>query len=81
MVVVFAYAFPHRKTQDFLLELNKKVFKGNTSIKNQEMSFEIKNGNVSATDTKKKKEKANILHEQVCHGKPAGVAVCGYALK
>ena len=34
-----------------LLELNKKVFKGNTSIKNQEMSIEIKNGNLKLPKT------------------------------
>ena len=34
------------KNVEDLLELNKKVFKGNTSIKNQEMYVEIKNGNL-----------------------------------
>ena len=39
------------KNIEDLLELNKKVFKGNTSIKNQEMSVEIKNGNLKLPKT------------------------------
>ena len=39
------------KNVEDLLELNKKVFKGNTSIKNQEMSVEIKNGNLKLPKT------------------------------
>ena len=39
------------KNVEDLLELNKKVFKGNTSIKNQEMFVEIKNGNLKLPKT------------------------------
>ncbi len=39
------------KNAEDLLELNKKVFKGNTSIKNQEMFVEIKNGNLKLPKT------------------------------
>ncbi len=39
------------KNVEDLLELNKKVFKGNTSIKNQEISVEIKNGNFMLPQT------------------------------
>ena len=39
------------KNIEDLLELNKKVFKGNTSIKNQEMYVEIKNGNLKLPKT------------------------------
>ena len=39
------------KNVEDLLELNKKVFKGNTSIKNQEMFVEINNGNLKLPKT------------------------------
>ena len=39
------------KNVEDLVELNKEVFKGNTSIKNQEMSVEIKNGNLKLPKT------------------------------
>ena len=39
------------KNVEDLLELNKKVFKGNTSIKNQEIYVEIKNGNLKLPKT------------------------------
>ena len=39
------------KNIDDLLELNKKVFKGNTNIKNQEMFVVIKNGNLKLPKT------------------------------
>ena len=39
------------KNVEDLLELNKNVFKGNTSIKNQEMFVEIKNGNLKLPKT------------------------------
>ena len=39
------------KNVDDLLELNKKVFKGNTNIKNQEIFVEIKNGNLKLPNT------------------------------
>ena len=39
------------KNVEDLLDLNKKVFKGNTSIKNQEMFVEINNGNLKLPKT------------------------------
>ena len=39
------------KNVEDLLELNKKIFKGDTSIKNQEMYVEIKNGNLKLPKT------------------------------
>ena len=39
------------KNVEDLLELNKKVFNGNTNIKNQEMFIEIKNGNLKLPQT------------------------------
>ncbi len=39
------------KNIEDLLELNEKVFKGNTSIKNQEIYVEIKNGNLKLPKT------------------------------
>ena len=39
------------KNAEDLLELNKNVFKGNTSIKNQEIFVEIKNGNLKLPKT------------------------------
>ena len=39
------------KNVEDLLELNEKVFKGTTSIQNQEMSVEIKNGNLNLPKT------------------------------
>ena len=39
------------KDVEDLLELNKKVFKGNTDIKNQEIFVKIKNGNLKLPET------------------------------
>ena len=39
------------KNIEDLSELNKKVFKGNTNIKNQEIFVEIKNGNLELPET------------------------------